>query len=155
MAPTIKRENWKGRFIVVARDEKGKILSRIKYSSKIPISFWQNKFKNTGSFRDEVFVTKLKKVQEITDLSAKPKIRKNLGRYQVVITGFVNKKRISARSRNFDVDEPRKAAIEQAIESFWQRVDERITGGYDALNGMKYKEKVSGVRIGIVQYKTL
>ena len=149
----IKRENWDGKYKVVARDDKGKILTRTKWTPKVPISFWKNRFSNTGSFKDNVFVKKLTNVTEITDFSKNPRIRKNLGKYQVVVEGYVKGKKVAARSSNRDTDANKKELILEAIESFWERVDQAITGGYEAINGLNFKKDVTGVRIGIVQYR--
>ena len=66
--------------------------------------------------------------------------------------GKYENKTITARSKQHDVGYDKRAALNEALESFWERVHQAAAGGYDASEGILYADKVKGPIYGVIQY---
>jgi len=149
----VRRENWKGKYRVVSRDIKGKIISWKKWNNKINMRMMRELAKmQGGSLIAGIEREKFVKVIEVRDYSAKPKKPSNK-KYQYVIETIVNNKKIIARSPQRDPNFPKSKAREEALERLYERISEAITGGYDANEGEKFfKQERLAMKEGIVYY---
>lgn len=60
----IKREKWKKGFFVTARDNKGKLLTYVKYNKKQPIKKLEDIFNKNGTFNSDITKIKGKNLTE-------------------------------------------------------------------------------------------
>ena len=169
----IRRENWKGRYVYVAR-ENGKILSSTR-KTDLRINQLKDLFRRNRSFSKDIRVKreKLKKVTEIVK-TRKSKIiikdkrktvitksipigSRNLKVAQYVVTGVLKSgQEVSARSQRIGspLAKTKRQAISNAWSSFYQRLDHSLTGDYDEGDGKDlFQSEVVGVREGWVYYK--
>lgn len=172
----IKRERWggielrdaKGKLIsrspvklnVVARDDKGRIITWKRWTPKIPIDEDRRRFKSSGniSFIKDVTADTLKNVIEVSDFSDRPSSRRKprTGNYQYVIKGRVEGKSITARSRNHDHTFPVNRARDEALTSFYERLAQSFGLDYDEDEGRQLANQLGKtliIREGVVYYK--
>jgi len=151
MVVTIKRENWKGKYRVVARD-KGRIVTHAKFTVKQNTNFYKKVFKRNNTFVKSRTVTR-ERLTNVTEVVQTGNVSKPKSRYQYFVEARVGRKeKISARSKNHDKSFPLKNAKEEATESFWERVAQRFGGQYDAEEGQKFKARITNIKQGIVYY---
>lgn len=154
MKVSIKRENWKGKYWVVARID-GKISSRVKYSKSVSLKSLKSLFKKNRSLDKDIIKTKLSNVTEVVDLRKNVRLNKKYKRFQAVTEGRGrNTGLIIARSQQYDIGEVSKdEAIQESQESFLERLSQRMGGDYDAEEGANLvaKNRVR-FRSGIVYY---
>ena len=155
----VKKEVWKGKAFYVARDNKGRIASRIAVKgSKLTKQEAIKLFKSRGTFRKGTTRTRLTNVYEVFDTTSKPRINRNIKfLYQFHMympTGEV----IVARSRYFD---PKTTSInyarKEALENLQDRLSVLVGGSqyYDGELGEQVFEELqeqSIIREGVVQY---
>ena len=149
---TVKRENWKGKYRVVAR-QNGHIVSWQKYSPKTKIETQRRKFKHDGSLKKGVQRTQLTNVNEIVDYSERPQHPTGV-KYQYVIEGVLEDgRKITARSLQHDSNEPKNEAKEEALENFYEQIGFALNQQYDADEGLKVADQVKSMRQGTVYYR--
>jgi len=153
MAIRIKRENWKGRYVVVAR-EKGKIRSWGLWKKGKFKYFYTSRYKNQGSFRKDYYRTELTNVREITDYSSTRKPPRNRP-YQYVMSGYIGKEKVTARSMKKDDISELQEARDECEESFYERIALAKGKAYDADEGRKFSEQIKHFKEGIVWYEEI
>ncbi len=156
----IKRENWKGKFRVVAR-EKGKLITWGKWSRKFTIGKATSIFKQNNTFRKDLVRTRLKNVSEVIDFSDSP-VKPSADRsmfFQYFIEGFDKKNniRVSARSRQFLVGERKEVLRDEALQNFYKIYAQKRGQEYDSDIGKKLFEDANAsiTRQGFVYYTRL
>jgi len=162
-----KRISVNGRYYLYALDRKGRILSRTRWSQNTSFQLRQ-RFKDQGSFRENIRVSTLSKVDEITEdryitdpnnndknlKTYRVRIRKNYDRYQVSARGILRDGRvIVARSGQHDTDFAYDTAEAEALESFWELLAQANGLSYDAEEGRKISNKVVDITFSVVYYR--
>lgn len=156
----IKRENWKGKFRIVAR-EKGRLISWAKWKRNFQLQRARSIFKRNNSFKKDVVRTKLTNVSEVVDFSDMPRkpSRLQTAKVQYFIEGFDKKHgiKISARSRQADLDTPKGELKNEALENFFMRYSQARGAEYDADIGEKMFDDANAAitRQGFVYYTRL
>ena len=154
----VLRENWNGKYRIVARDFQGRIITWAKYSSKIPIEFYKRRFKesNQVSFKKNIKGVGLRNFIEITDYSEKPK-KPRKEKYQYVVEGILKDgSRITARSSQYNTSVRIKIARDEAWESFYERLAQAMGYDYDADEGKALAGELGkdiSIKEGVVYYK--
>lgn len=137
----IKRENWKGKYKLVARDIKGKILSYKKFSPRTATAD-KRRFKINNSFLKSTKVRILTNVKEVTKSSSIEPKKKFMA--EVTYTFFFRgkKRKISARSNNDKFSKNTK--FKDADESALERVSQFFYGEdtYDSSLGKQRLQKI-------------
>lgn len=153
----IKRENWKGTYVYTARDESGRLLSRITQSkTKLRKDALVEKFKTDGSFLKGVKTsrTKLTNVTEtviLTDTTETQKRKRAVSQprtnalYQV--SGVVNGELLVARSSTTDTQKR-----QSAWTSFLERLAQLKGLNYDENEGRRFISQVKQLQEGWVFY---
>jgi len=165
----IKRENWKGRYRIVARD-RGRLASHRKWGTfyeKIDdrkekmffsiraarILYKANKTFNIGVFKETWSSTG---TREYVDLREKP--RKPYGRaekVQYVVKGILpDGKIITARSEQHDLSFPKSEMKEEAYNNFYRRLADSQNLNYDIAEGKDVFDKIGNIDVkeGYVYY---
>jgi hypothetical protein len=169
---SIRRERRGKRYFNVARDDEGKVLSTRLWRKDFRLKDARRKFRNDNTFKKNISILTegFTRVDEITDTRAvsfgtRARIRKiprqaqinkrGLANAQWVVIGFLNKKKIAARSSTigFPGTETVEKARNQAWESFLARLAEAAGLGYDPEDGALVLENVKGLREGFVYYR--
>lgn len=123
----IKRELWKDKYVIVARD-KGRIRAWAKWSQKFNVNSAKALYKSNMSFKKDIVRVKLKNVYEVTDYNkAKPDRRTSM-RYQYFVETRIRNKTIAARSLQYDLSYPKKKAREEALEGLYGRIHGAVEG---------------------------
>ena len=171
----IKREKWKNRYVYVARD-KGKLVTwkNIKGSlqtlGQVKDIFKLNKtFSLRAIFRKEKLVNvtefqKLGKSKIVVERGFKKVISPTIKlrarekqTAQYVVTGILkNGERVSARSQRLGskLAKDKGEAKKRAWNSFYERLDQALTGDYDADDGRDlFQKEIAGVEEGWVYYR--
>lgn len=160
---TIKRETFRGRYFVVARDPptrkglKGKVQDRKKWGKNFQLPQARILFKKSMSFSKGVSVQKLAKVKEVSDFRKDFRIPAKQV-YQFVVEAVIKGEKITARSRKHERSFPVSLARKEALESFHERVAQKLGFDYEARLGISALEKMRRppeIREGIVYYKKL
>ena len=136
---SIKRENWKGKYIIVAR-ENGRIASRKKWTFKFTVDKAKRIFKRQRTFSLQIKRTILKNVIETVDSGRMPRKRNSSGLYQVSAFVRIKGQVLSARSMQHDIDFPLEKAKDEALFNLQSRVAEATVGNYEADEGEKFIE---------------
>ena len=148
----IKRENWKGKLRIVAR-ENGKLVTWRKWTPKFPISKAKRIFKRNRTFKKNIKVDILTNVKEVTDFSEKPRITGTM-RYQSVAKADFKDRVITARSMQHDLDFPRDSADDEALENLKFRIAESFGLTYEEEEGQSViEEKNPTISLGVVYYR--
>jgi len=173
MATTVKSEKWKGKFkgkrVIVARID-GKIATYTR-SKKFSLATLKNIFKKNGTFDPDIKQTreKLSKVTEHLKLKIIKKEdiidRVNKGKFKVQAVSIRGKRsrfvqyvvegttkngvRIIARSRKLGQGGVHSSAdaVNDAWEGFFSKLDQHLTGDYDAGDGRDLFENANIVEI--------
>ena len=157
----ITKEKWtingKKKDIYVVRDNKNRKLAR---STKFKVLKEARSFFNkNGSLTKRYNINYKTNVKEVsvpfkkrTDIKKQPKTR--TGNYQIFTRAVLpNGKIVNATSDKYPNSTNIKEAIGEANSRLKKRVDEVVTGGYDAKNGEKIlKTKNIKVVIGVKYY---
>lgn len=148
----IKRENWRGKYILVAR-EKGKIIAKIPYSSKVPIEKHIEHFKKFNSLDLNKKKIALSNFYEVEVLNIKN--YKISSRYQISLTANIKGVLISARSDRHYKGYPIEKAREEAENRLYGRISNEIfKRGYDEDIGQQIVEEENiSVKESIIQYQ--
>ncbi len=163
----ISREIRNKVYYYVARDEKGRILTSLKQkTSKYDIEQLKEIFKKNKTFNPEIKASRetLKNValkssfkqttlsnRNSSPISRKPKQTAMYNVRGYVKIGGSKSFEISANSMS-DSDISAREKKAQAWESFLERLSEVNGGEYDADEGTKYINKVSGLKEGWVYF---
>lgn len=116
----IRREKWRGRYYLVARDEKGRFISYVKWSSKKEI------LERLRRELEERIERKLKKGERyvLNSTMSGSKKRKSL---VFGVTTFIEDKRITESHKQFARE------IHQVMVDYIESLNVRLTDHYDAL----------------------
>jgi len=131
----IKKEKWKNKTVVTARDEKDKLLAWTVHDKKISLRSRKIKFNRDNTFNKDEHHHTLTKVVEITDYKDNPKITSDY--FQYIITAKLRKSQygkpliISARSGQFPKGTKISIAKEEAEEIYYHRLSQALGFGYD------------------------
>jgi hypothetical protein len=164
---SVKRENWKHRYIYVVRSESGKIVSwKAVKGSKLNINNARAIFQRNNTFDPNVkrTSTKLTNMTEIVSLSPSSLAQRNKkvafnkpsGKsVQYIVQGRYKNKTIVARSGRIGspLAQDSKEAKSRAWENFINRLSEAAGYGYDEDEGVKLMSKVSNIQEGWVAYR--
>jgi len=167
MALKVKIESWTlsdGKTIrmAVARDN-GRIKSRRPVQGSGISS--DQEFKSIYSRNKTLYEDRVRLSNVIERVRTSP-VRKNLDKpanpppeneAQYVVSGVVNGRRISRRSPKLGSPSARSAqeAREYAYNNFYKEVGVILGDGYDANEGFKYQDKVTGLKEGWVYYQDI
>jgi hypothetical protein len=161
----IKVENWKGKRVFTARDEKGRLISwRYYKNSGLNKKTASIIFKENKSFNRDKSIQKLSNVREITILKSSninsrqtkklitPRPDKQA---QYIVQGYYMNKRIIARSQKVGsaLSKTSQDAKEYAWNNFLLMLGQEATQNYDADEGIKEIDKVKGLKEGWVYYR--
>lgn len=156
MSIRIQRENWKGTYVYVARNN-GKLITYIKQkNTKLRKTQLQERFKLQNTFKSGVRIqrerlTNVIEVRETTQSSADRKrvtpIKQPRKQALYEVSGTIGNKLIVARSSYEDTNKR-----DTAWESFFERVAQSQGDEYSADDGMKYINKIRNIREGWVYY---
>ena len=162
----IRRERHGKRYVMVARDNKGRILSRRRWSKKFDVIEAKRVFKEHGVFDESRYVTRHllpgDRTRQDVYLSRPglrfkeaKMVRRPAGRSQAVVTieyidQFGARRKVSAYSNN-DVSHGEK--IRQAEKRALSRLAEANGAGYDEDVGTEVaKSRAIGFRVGWVKF---
>ncbi len=151
----VKRENWNGKFFVVARKSNGRIESKVRWTPKVSIDRLKQHFKNNHILDLDVKATSFRgtNFREFVTTKIKPVNRD----FQIVLETRHKNKTIIARS---DLVKGRRSiskARKEAEERFFARIsNELFNEGYDEDIG-KQLAKASNLKVTetIVYYKRI
>lgn len=149
----VRRENWKGKYFIVARDTNGRILSRKKGGTGKVVLVEQ--FKKTSTFNAKVSRRKLKKVYEIRDERKTPYIGSIGANYYISVT-LSDGRKISVMSRRLYSRREIPDAKEEAERDLLGKVS-MVVGNSDVYDEELGERILNKVRIterreGVVRY---
>lgn len=153
---SIKRENWNGKFRVVAR-RKGKITVWKPYSPKKnqTVTALKRQFDKTKSFDKNVINVELANVIETTDLRKKLRKPKNRS-FQGYARTKIDNKVVEARSLQRDFSYPKQMAIDEALDHLYGRIAQALglsANSGDVDSGIKaIEDKKLNIETGIIFY---
>ena len=117
----LKRENWKGKYRFVQRDNRGRIVSHFKYTAKIKKDVLLGRIKRTGSIRKNVKIEGLgsripgKNFAEVVISGRKAAKPKRNYQYYVILR--IKRKKVEARSQSHPSNYSKKRARQKALEN--------------------------------------
>jgi len=158
---SVRRENWNGKYRVVARTFNGKLKSWTSYSSKVNINVYKQRFRDSNkiSFKENVRGIVLSNVVEVSDYSdnfKKPR-KGQAEKYQYVVKGVMKgMKTIYGRSDYFSRDVPIRDARDQALERFYSLLADVNDRPYDEGEGRKLANELGNrlkIQEGVIYYK--
>lgn len=152
MPISIKREKYRGKYYIVARDGR-KTIDRRVWTPDFSTEKAKRLFRNNRSLHEGKSSVRLVNVTEIID--SRPKARRPSGKAQYFYEATIRGKRIVARSMNRTASEKTdKQMREEAEDNFLARVSAAVVGESDTDEARKYisKNKIK-VRQGWVYYK--
>ena len=160
----IKRENWKGKYIYVAR-EKGRIITKQRVKgSKFKTKQLKDIFQQQGSFSTKFKVKRQKltnveliertKKTTIEQRNKKIPIKTPSNNAMYSVSGYVNGNLIVANSMKDSYLTPSQKR-KNAWKSFLERLSNLTTGEYDADEGLKQIGRVRNLREGWVYYSKI
>jgi len=169
----IKVENWKGRRIHVARDEKGLIFSRRLYTKAFNKQAAIEKFKKDRSFQKNkrvILLGRQKKgnikeeisymqVKDIDNPKRLARIPQDRDMYQYFIIAYIKDgTEIAARSERHERSFSRSKAREEALKNFYMRLSEAYGFDYDMIDGINvYQREIEDLKVeeGIITYASI
>jgi hypothetical protein len=120
-------------------------------------------FKQNGTFDANIKrtrltnVTEMEKTIKVSDVSKPPKKPRGYKEGQFVVKGRVNKEMIVGRSLKLGsvLCETEQKCIEYAFNKFYLLIGEKVSGNYNADEGMRAidQNKIKNMRYGWVRYK--
>lgn len=145
----ISRELWNGKYWIVGR-EKGRIISRVKWNRSNSVGKIKKLYSRNRSFDENISVTKLKNVKEVSVRGKTDKLpttirRKNL-QYSYYFEGIISGKkreRVYAVSMQHPKTYPVDKARSEALENFYYRISALDKDVYDETIG---KAKLKSLR---------
>ena len=146
-----RRRKYKDGYYVVALDDKGKRVTRKKWSpTDFTLDDAKKVFKKNQTFEEHLQKFRLTNYYEVVDSRPSPRRRRS-GKYQYFISGMFKGVEVSGRSDQFPVQFPKKPLVEQAEYRFYSNLSEVAFGKYDEDLGRKVLN-VTNKREGFVYY---
>lgn len=160
----LRRENWKGKFMVTARLDNGRMIARKKWSGKFKLENAKIQFKKTNSFNPKVFKD-LSLVNTIEVIDTRIEIDKDkkfvktnavksqsYGKFQYAISVRVQGKIISSRSSQFNNSASVNTARNEALENLYSGLSAKILGQTDKNEGKILFDDSKITKEGIIYY---
>ena len=159
----IKRENWKGKYVYVARDPRTKqFLSRINVKgNKVTKQILIDRYKNNNILREGIKVEKvtLTNVKETSIFYENPKKVKPIQkqRRQYIVKGDYKGETIFASSQVYGsvLAQTNAEMVRRARESFWEKVGFIAGDGYREDQGKLFEDEIKNYSEGWKYYEKL
>jgi len=143
------------KYYIIAKTKEGKILSSREKTHKFTLERAKFKWKKDYSLDDGVVGYPLTNVVEYTIDVEKDKPVKGIrkGLYQFAVTGFLkDRSKITARSFQYSKETNIEVLRAEAYDNFYARVNNHISGQYDADESAVAKYILS-IKEEVIQYR--
>lgn len=154
-----RRENWKGRYVIVLRDDRGRILARRRWQQSFSIKDAKKVYSQNKTFNPKVEKRALVKVRERFDFRERP--RRVSPTTQYVFQAKIEGKMISGRSHQTGVrpgsDDRKETLVQEAQENFHRLVAWKVYGDSDEELGAEYISEHAEIEVreGWVSYAAM